>query len=399
MRIVDVNEFYSPTGGGVRTYLDRKMRIMAELGHELIVIAPFDRDRIEDRPDGGRIYWIKSPPLIFDRNYWLFRDGAPVVALLDQLRPDVVEVSSPLRPPWVVGHWPGDALKVFFAHNDNIGGNIPQWLSLERAEAMFAWYSRYMNNFLEMFDAFVTNGPVLAKRYRRRGMRVTAAVPLGIDRSSFSPDLRDEKLRKAMLAQLGLPPEAHLLLGIGRHHWEKRWPVVIDAVEQAGADLPVGLMLLGDGMQRAQLERQIAGNQHIRLFRPIYDRERFSRILASADAFIHGSDQEPFGLVASEALASGLLLIVPDDGGCAEVADPLFAETYRGGDSRACADAIRRLFARDQPILRAAARHAAGQVLSDRDHAMALIELYRELIARKRGHDVPGAPASRLGGV
>ncbi len=26
MRIVDVNEFYSPTGGGVRTYIDRKMR-------------------------------------------------------------------------------------------------------------------------------------------------------------------------------------------------------------------------------------------------------------------------------------------------------------------------------------------------------------------------------------
>src|SRR5690606_20114161 len=127
----------------------------------------------------------------------------------------------------------------------------------------------------------------------------------------------------------------------------------------------------------------IAGNQHIRLFRPVYDRERFTRILASADALIHGSDQEPFGLVASEALASGLPLIVPDDGGCAEVADPLYAETYRGGDARACADAIRRLFARDQTVLRAASRHAAGQVLSDRDHAIALVELYARLIAER----------------
>ena len=31
VRVVDVNEYYSPTGGGVRTYLDRKMEIMAEL--------------------------------------------------------------------------------------------------------------------------------------------------------------------------------------------------------------------------------------------------------------------------------------------------------------------------------------------------------------------------------
>ena len=389
MRIVDVNEYYSPTGGGVRTYLDRKMRILAELGHELTVIAPYDEDRIEDRPDGGRIYWVKAPPLILDRNYWLFKDMAPVIRLLDQLKPDVVENSSPWRPAWALSRWQGDVLKVFFAHNDNIGAYPQRWLAPfanpDRIEQMFGWYTRYMDMFLEGFDAFVTNGPALAKRYRRRGLHVDAAMPLGIDRNHFSPALRDEALRASMLAQLDLPPEGHLLIGLGRHHREKRWPVVIDAVERAGANMPVGLMLLGDGMQRAQLERQIAGNTHIRLFRPVYDRERFSRILASADALIHGSDQEPFGLVASEALASGLPLIVPNDGGCAEVADPLFAETYQGGDSKSAAAAIRRLFARDQPILRAAARHAAGQVLSDRDHAIALIDLYSELIAERAG--------------
>ena len=54
MRIVDVNEFYSPTGGGVRTYVDRKMGILADLGHELIVVAPGREDRVEERPGGGR---------------------------------------------------------------------------------------------------------------------------------------------------------------------------------------------------------------------------------------------------------------------------------------------------------------------------------------------------------
>lgn len=389
MRIVDVNEYYSPTGGGVRTYLDRKMRIMAELGHELIVIAPFDEDRIEDRPDGGRIHWVKSPPLILDRNYWLFRDPAPVLRLLDRLKPDVVENSSPWRPAWFVGAWRGDALKVFFAHNDNLAAYPQRWLerfaSAPRIEEMFSWYTRYMDRFLSSYDAFVTNGPALAKRYRRRGLHVDASMPLGIDRNHFSPDLRDEKLRESMLAQLDLPPDGHLLIGLGRHHKEKRWPVVIDAVERAGAQLPVGLMLLGDGPQRGALERQIAGNRHIRLFRPVYDRERFSRILASADALIHGSDQEPFGLVACEALASGLPLIVPDDGGCAEIADPLFAETYQGNDSVSATAAIERLFARDQRVLRDAARHAAGQVMSDREHAQALVDLYQDLLARKSG--------------
>jgi alpha-1,6-mannosyltransferase len=57
MRVVDVNEFYSPTGGGVRTYLDRKMAIMADQGHELIVIAPGPADRVEERPGGGRVIY------------------------------------------------------------------------------------------------------------------------------------------------------------------------------------------------------------------------------------------------------------------------------------------------------------------------------------------------------
>jgi alpha-1,6-mannosyltransferase len=104
-----------------------------------------------------------------------------------------------------------------------------------------------MNRFLGHYDAFVTNGPALAKRFRRRGMHVDASMPLGIERSWFSPDLRDEKLRVALLEQCGLPPEGHLLLGLGRHHKEKRWPLVIDAVEAAATDLPVGLILIGDG--------------------------------------------------------------------------------------------------------------------------------------------------------
>lgn len=389
MRVVDVNEYYSPTGGGVRTYLERKMAIMAELGHELIVIAPHDRDRVEDRPGGGTIIYVKSPPLILDRNYWLFWDAAPVRRLLDELDPDVVETSSPWRPASIVGDWQGRALKVFFAHNDNIGAYPQRWLegvaSVERVERMFQWYTNYMDRFLAKFDAFVTNGPALAKRYRRRGLTVHHAAPLGIDRGFFSPDNRNEALRAALLRQCDLPPDGHLLIATGRHHPEKRWPMVIDAVEMAGRDLPVGMILLGQGVQRKKIERRIHGSPHIRLYKPVYDRKRFAEIMASADALIHGSDMEPFGLVASEAIASGLPLIVPDEGGCAEIADPLFAETYRARDPRSCAAAIRRMFAREPAILRAAARNAAAHVLTDRDHAAELVAYYQSLIDARDG--------------
>jgi alpha-1,6-mannosyltransferase len=389
MRIVDVNEFYSPTGGGVRTYLDRKMGIMADLGHELIVIAPALEDGVEERPGGGRIHWMKAVPLILDRNYGFFVHDEPIWRLLDQLRPDIVETSTPWRPAWTVGRWRGDALKVFFAHGDNIGAYPQRWLDAvatpRQVERAFDWYTDYMRRFLSHYDAFVTNGPALAKRFRRRGLHVDRAIPLGIERSWFSPDLRDERLRAALLEQCGLPADAHLLLGLGRHHKEKRWPLVIDAVEAAATDIPLGLILLGDGPERRKLEERIADSPHIRIFRPVYDRVRLSRIMASCDALIHGSDAEPFGLVASEALASGLPLIGPDEGGFAELADPLFAETYRARDALSAADAVRRLFARDQPILRAAARTAAAKVRSDEDHTVELMRYYGELLAGRSG--------------
>jgi len=399
MRVVDVNEFYSPTGGGVRTYIDRKMGIMADMGHELIVVAPALQDSIEERPGGGKIYWVKSPALVFDRNYCIFVEDGPVWALLDMLQPEILECSSPWLPAWTVANWHGgDAVKVFFAHGDQIGAYPQRWLDSvatpRQVERAFDWYSRYMDRFLAHYDAFVTNGPALAKRFRRRGQHVDASMPLGIEREWFSPDLRDENLRVALLDQLGLPPEGHLLLGLGRHHKEKRWPLVIDAVEAAGSDLPVGLALIGDGPQRRALEDRIAGSPHIKIFRPVYDRVRFSRIMASCDALIHGSDAEPFGLVASEALASGLPLVGPDEGGFAEIADPLFAETYAARDAGSAAEAIRRLFARDQTILRAAARVAAGKVRSDQDHAAELMAYYARLLEARRSGAAPRAIGS-----
>ena len=392
MRIVDVNELYSPTGGGVRTYVDRKMSILADMGHELIVVAPGKEDREEERPGGGRVIFRHSPRQPFDANYGLFWDAAPIHALLDELQPDVVECCSPWRPAWIVADWQATngrpVLKSYFAHGDNLEAYAKTYMERfatgENIERAFAWYDRYTARFLARFDTVVTNGPALAKRLRRRGLRVDAAMTLGIERHHFSPDLRDEELRAGLLAQCGLPREAHLLVGIGRHHREKRWPLVIDAVIRAGARLPVGLVLIGQGMSTPSLQKAIGDSPHVRLFRPVYDRQRLGRIMASADALIHGGSSEPFGLVAYEALACGAPMIVPDEGGAFEASDPAFAETFAAGSAVACAAAIGRFFARPQGDLRAAAAAAAASVRSDEDHAVALVDHYAGLLAARR---------------
>lgn len=389
MLIVDVNEFYSPTGGGVRSYLDRKMAILSELGHRQIVIAPGRNDRVEERPGGARIHYVKSPGLPFDSNYGLFWDPAPVHALLDHYQPDVVENCSPWRSATIVAGWQGNAVRSWFVHNDNMEAYPKRWFAAFASEAAieraFGWYDRYMTRRLDRFDTVVTNGPVMTERLQARGLRVDATMTLGIEREHFSAELRSPALRRALLAQCGLPESAYLLIGVGRHHPEKRWPTVIDAVRRAGAKLPVGLVLLGLGPNTRTLERHIAESPHVRLFQPIYHRGQLASIMASVDAYIHGGDSEPFGLVASEALASGLPLIVPNRGGASAIAQPTFAETYRSGDAYDCAKAIVALASREQALLRRAAGVAATKVRSDRDHVQALIAHYQMLIDRRRG--------------
>lgn len=398
MRIVDVNEFYSPTGGGVRTYVDRKMAILAEQGHELIVIAPGRETRVEQRA-GGAVHYLRSPAMPFDANYGLFWQAEPIRALLDRLDPDVVENCSPWRPAWIVGEWRGRAAKAFFMHNDNVEAYAKRWFERmappERIERAFAWYTRYMNRFLSRFDTVVANGPALAKRVAGRGLRVDAAMTLGIERRFFSPALRDESLRAHLLARCGLPAEARLLLGVGRHHPEKRWPVVIEAVARAARERPVGLVLLGQGPETRRLERLATAAPTVRLLPPEFDRSRLATIMASADAVIHGSDAEPFGLALYEALACGAPLIVPDAGGAAEVAGPGHAEVYRARDPGAAATAIARLFGRDPGALRAAAIAAGAAVRSDEAHARLLVEHYRGVIADRLGPDQARTAVSR----
>ncbi len=397
MRIVDVNEFYSPTGGGVRTYVDRKIALLAAMGHELIVIAPGREDRVEERPGGGAVHYVKSPGMPFDANYGLFWDAAPIHRRLDALLPDVIENCSPWRSAWIASGWQdprpaharGAAIRAFFMHNDNVESYPKRWLrpvaSGARIERAFAWYDRYLGRCLDRYDTVVTNGPSLTRRLTGRGVRVDATMPLGIERSHFSPALRDEGLRAALLQQCGLPPQAHLLLGVGRHHPEKRWPTVIDAVQRAGAQVPVGLVILGQGIDTRTLERHIGDNPHIRLFLPVYERRRLASIMASADAYIHGCGTETFGLVPAEALASGTPLIVPDGGGTAEIADAPFAEVYAERDVRSCAAAILRMLSRDRSLVRRAAGVAAAGVRSDVEHAADLVAHYAGVIAARDG--------------
>src|SRR3546814_13773622 len=107
-----------------------------------------------------------------------------------------------------------------------------------------------------------------ARRLREGGVANTVAIPMGVEPGCFSPDHRDPALRARLLAACDLPESAALLLGIGRLAPDKRWPMVIDAVNAASPATPVGLVMLGEGRERRANLKPIAGNPPVRPFAP-----------------------------------------------------------------------------------------------------------------------------------
>jgi alpha-1,6-mannosyltransferase len=344
MKLVDVCAFYAPKGGGVRTYVDRKLKAGAALGHEVVVIAPGVRDEVEERGPNSRIVWLKSTVFPLDFNYRYFTDVPALYAALDREAPDFVEASSPWRSASIIAQWPGTAPRALIMHADPLSAYAYRWFdpvaTRDTINGLFDRYWRHLRKLDKAYDLIVSASPGLSARLTDGGLKRVVTNPMGVDPGVFSPALRDAQLRKGLLALCELPETATLLIGVGRFAPEKRWPMLIDAVAAAGNRHEVALVLVGQGRDLKAIERRIGGNPHIRVLAPISERAELARLIASADALLHGCEAETFCMVAAEARASGLPLIVPDEGGAADQARACGGWIYRAADPVAAAEAI-----------------------------------------------------------
>lgn len=388
MKIVDVSEFYSPTGGGVRAYVDQKFKAAAVAGHTLTVIAPGTENRTESR-EGGKLIWVETPQLPFDKNYRMFWSAEDVLRIIDAEKPDVLEGSSPWRGGYIVGKWQGDAVKMLFMHADPVAV-YPQTLLAgklqpDTIDKLFGWYWSYLRNLSNRYDGCVVAGAWLARRFETYGLKNLHVAPFGVERTWFQPGLRDEALRAEMLAKCGLPADAKLVLNVGRHHPEKRVSMLIDAVSIAQQTRPIGFFVVGDGFIHGTIKARAEKARHVHLAGWLKDRETLAKTIASADALLHGSSAETYGFAVAEALCCGLPVVVPAVGGAADLADPSCGISYPPGDAAAAAKALNTLLDKDRATLSAAAAHIAATRIGDiESHFVTLFKLYETAVAERR---------------
>ncbi|MFL6721545.1 MAG: glycosyltransferase [Sphingomonas sp.] len=382
MRIADVSAFYTPAGGGVRTYVDAKLRAAARFGHEMIMIVPGDRHEVVKRGPGAVMVTIPSPLLPVDRRYRYFDDERAIHDALDAWQPDHVEASSPWSSATMVGRWQGSASRSLVMHADPLAAYAYRWLGgfvpTSTIDGWFGWFWRHLRGLGRMFDSVICANAQLAQRLTDGGVANVETIRMGVEGGLFSPGLRSAALREQALCALGLDANATLLVGIGRFSAEKRWHMVLRAVGSAARREDVGLLLIGDGPKRAKLELLADRTRTAMVLPHIADRTELARLLASADALVHGCEAETFCLVAAEARASGTPLIVPDRGAAIDQLVGGGGTVYRAASEVSLERAIGR-FIRRGPELQRAAAVRSRLVRTMDEHFADLFARYQEL--------------------
>jgi D-inositol-3-phosphate glycosyltransferase len=194
-------------------------------------------------------------------------------------------------------------------------------------------------------------------------------IPCGVDLERFRPGNQHEAR-----ATLGLPPDAYLLICVGRMEPLKGMDALIRALSHlrnnghAGAPKLRLLLIGGDPEERHQLwnaeqqrldrlrhELGVADQVHFLGARP---QELLPSYFQAADIVAVPSHYESFGMVALEALATGAAVIASNVGGLAlTIEDGQSGLLFPKDDAIALANQVARLL--DHPEQAAALRTAA----------------------------------------
>ena len=324
MHIADITMFYAPASGGVRTYLDAKHRRLSckpGIRHSLLIPGAHLSET-----DG--VFTVPAPALPFGKGYRFPLRLAPWRTVLHDLQPDLIEVGDPYLTAWAAldARRQRDVPVIGFYHSDLpllVGNRMGHWLT-PNVEA-------YVSKLYGNFDRVLAPSQVMANKLIALGVNNVHVQPLGVDLQIFHPGVGDPGLR----AELGLADDTRLLIYAGRGSKEKNLPVLLNCMKRLGKRYH--LLLVGPSMP-AQVPDNVTV---IDEFRPA---PQVARLMASADVLVHAGDQETFGLVILEAMASGIPVVAVAAGAFKEIVTESCGLLCAPNNPLAMANAVRELF-------------------------------------------------------
>ena len=311
---------------GVSRFIRNAAETALLTGRELTVLTSTNFE-IPDQPNIINVAPVVATKMPKYENLELVLPPAlKMMRVAQELRPDVIHISTPgsvglvglalakrLRLP-IVGVYHTD----FPAYIDKLFVN----------HSLTEGCSGYMRLFYRNFARIFTRSEDYAHTLTNLGIpreRLEALRP-GIMIDQFHPRFRDVSIHHRIAGERtdakATPGEPVRFVYCGRVSVEKNMPLLEQVWKAADAELrarnvPAELVIIGDGPYRATMQASLAGTR-TRFLGFRYGSE-LSTLYASCDAFVFPSTTDTLGQVVMESQASGMPVLVSDQGGPKEV--------------------------------------------------------------------------------
>ena len=176
-------------------------------------------------------------------------------------------------------------------------------------------------------------------------------MPYAVDNAYFAQRAREAQAGRASLqAELELDPSRPVILFASKLQQRKHCNHLIEAYARLaripGTEPNPYLVIVGDGEERAALERQAAATDFASIrFCGFRNQSELPRFFDLATVFVLPSRHEPWGLIVNEVMNAARPAIVSDDVGCAPdlIEDGVNGCIFPAGDVGALTNALRRV--------------------------------------------------------
>ena len=198
------------------------------------------------------------------------------------------------------------------------------WLKdRERSSAKLAAKHAFFLGLRQMVDAVLPIGTLSSEYWSHYlGEEIPQfLMPYAVDNDYFRARSRDAAAARDTLAhEFNLESGRPVVLFASKLQTRKRCEDLVDACLRLSSHLPANrqpyLLIVGDGEERANLERKVAsaGSRNVR-FCGFRNQSELPRFFDLCDVFVLPSRHEPWGLIVNEVMNASRAVIVSDDVG------------------------------------------------------------------------------------